>query len=214
MSVDRINRILVIVDPSAKGRQSAVDKGMILARCLGASVELLICDTASAEDDLVRPHADKTAPSNTQLLDLLDELAASGRMAGVDVKTHLIYCNSLHDSLLDFIRGSTAGLVIKDTHYHSFAKRTLLRNTDWYLARGWPRPFVADGKPDLEPTTHHHGGGRSESHDREIRRIESAHSALGRITCRTTDRRFARNSLLHSDRICERGCRRQSEYES
>jgi universal stress protein E len=145
--MNQINHILVVVDPSVNGRQSAVDKATILARHLGASVELLICDIASAIEDRVIPlHAHEAPPSNTKLLGILDELATPARAAGVDVKTHLIYGNSLHDSLLDYIRGSNADLVVKDTHHHTFAKRTFLRNTDWYLARGCAVPLLLTKK--------------------------------------------------------------------
>jgi universal stress protein E len=145
----QISHILVVVDPSGKGRQSAVDKATILAQHLGACVELLICDIASAIRDRVIPlHAEETpsSNSNTRLLGILDELAAPTRAAGVDVKTRLIYGNSLHDALLDYIRGSNAGLVIKDTHHHTFAKRTFLGNTDWHLARGCAVPLLLTKK--------------------------------------------------------------------
>jgi universal stress protein E len=147
--MNRISRLLVVVDPSAKGRQSAVDKAGHLARCLNASVELLVCDIESARaDDAVALHARKTHPSNTQLLDLLDGLAAPMRTQGIDVTLRIIYGNSLHDSLLDFLRGSNADLVVKDTHHHSFARRTFLRNTDWHLARGCPVPLLLTKEKD------------------------------------------------------------------
>ncbi len=141
--MDKINHILVVADPSVRGRQSAVDKAAILAQCLDASVELLICDIASAiADRVISLHPHELPPSSTKLLDMLDELAAPARAAGVDVKTRLTYGNSLHDSLLDYVRGSNADLVVKDTHHHSLAKRTFLRNTDWYLAHGCPVPLL------------------------------------------------------------------------
>jgi universal stress protein E len=141
--MNKISHILVIVDPSARGPQSAVDKATILAKCIGASIELLICDVASAiADATISLQPRKPPPSNTQLLDMLDELAAPARAAGVDVKTRLIYGKSLHDSMVDYIRSANADLVVKDTHHHSLAKRTFLRNTDWYLARGCPAPLL------------------------------------------------------------------------
>jgi universal stress protein E len=142
-----INHILVVVDPTAVGRQAAVDKAALLARCLDASVELLICDIESALDDQVgKLRAHKTPASNDQLLDLLDALAAPMRGQRIDVAVRIIYGNSLHDSLLDYVRGSNADLVVKDTHHHSFAKRTFLRNTDWYLTRGCPVPLLLTKK--------------------------------------------------------------------
>ena len=153
--MNRINHILVVVDPSERGRQPAVDKAALLARSFDASVELLLCDIESARDDhAFARHAHKTHPSNTQLLELLDALAAPLRAQNLDVTVRLIYGESLHDSLLDFIRGSNADIIVKDAHHHSFARRTFLRNTDWYMAhdspvsllltkrKEWGRPLV------------------------------------------------------------------------
>jgi universal stress protein E len=141
--MNRIDHILVVVDPTEVGGQSAVDKAAHLARCLDASVELLICDTESALDEgIVTRRARRTPASNTQLLDLLDALAAPLRTQGTQVALRLIYGQSLHDALLDYIRGSNADLVIKDTHHHSVAKRTFLRNTDWHLTRGCAVPLL------------------------------------------------------------------------
>jgi universal stress protein E len=145
--MNRINHILVVVDPSASGRQSAVDKAALLAQSFDASVELLICDIASArDDDAVGLHARKTHPSNTQLLDLLDELAAPMRAQGIGVTVRIIYGKSLRDSLLDYICGSNADIVVKDTHHHSFARRTFLKNTDWHLAHRSPVPLLLTRK--------------------------------------------------------------------
>jgi universal stress protein E len=138
-----ISHILVVVDPSAVGRQAAVDKAGLLARRLNASVELLLCDVESALDDqALALQARKTPPSNTQLLDLLDAVAAPIRAQGTAVTVRVIYAKTLHDSLVDYIRDSNADLVIKDTHPHSLAKRTFLRNTDWHLMRGCPVPLL------------------------------------------------------------------------
>jgi nucleotide-binding universal stress UspA family protein len=141
--LNRINHILVVVDPSARGRQSAVDKAALLAQSFDTSVELLVCDIDAARDDhTFALHARKTHPSKTQLLDLLDGLAAPMRAQGLVVTVRIIYGESLHDSLLAFVRGSTADIVVKDTHHHSFARRTFLMNTDWYLAHGSPVPLL------------------------------------------------------------------------
>jgi universal stress protein E len=142
-AVNRISHILVIVDPSAVGRQSAVDKATLLARCLNASVELLICDIASAlYDHAMTPHPQTAPPSNTHLLDLLGTLAAPLRAQGTEVALRIIYGKSLPDSLVDYLPDSKADLVIKDTHHHSFAKRTFLLNTDWHLAHSCTVPLL------------------------------------------------------------------------
>jgi universal stress protein E len=141
--MNRINHILVVVDPSAGRRQSAVDKAAFLAGRLEASVELLICDVESARDDhAMALHAHQSHPSNTQLLDLLDELAAPLRADGLNVTLRVIYGRLLHESLLDYFRGSNADLIVKDTHHHTLARRTWMRNTDWHLAQGCPAPLL------------------------------------------------------------------------
>jgi universal stress protein E len=141
--VNRISRILVVVDPSAGERQAAVDKAAILARCLRASVELLICDVASAlNDEPAILHRHTAPPSNTRLLDLLEALAVPLRAQSTEVALRIIYGKSLPNSLLDYVSKSAAHLIIKDTHHHSLAKRTFLRNTDWRLTQRCPVPLL------------------------------------------------------------------------
>jgi universal stress protein E len=147
--MNAFSNILVIVDPSAGERQTAVDKAAILARHSAASVELLICDieSARAESAFTR-QARNSYPSNTELLDLLDALAAPLKTQGIHVDVKLIYGTSLHQSLLDFIRSSNADLIVKDTHHHSLARRTFLVHTDWYLAHGSPVPLLLTKKKE------------------------------------------------------------------
>jgi universal stress protein E len=183
-----IRHILVVVDPSEAGRQATVDKAALLARCLNASVELLICDIESAlDDEVLALHAHKTPPSNTQILDLLDALSAPMRSQGIAVTVRAIYGKSLHDSLLDYIRGSNADLVVKDTHHHSFAKRTFLRNTDWHLMRSCPVPLLLTKKKAWsQPTVIMaavdpiHADERVAALDRDI--LQWAASLAGRLT--------------------------------
>ncbi len=139
--MNRIGQIIVVVDPSAGVSQAAVDRALVLAQRLDASVELLICDTETAhDDDLVRLTPRRPARSSTELFELLDQLAAPLRAVGIKVKGRTIYGKSLHDSLLSYLSKARADLIVKDTHHHCMAKRTLLRNTDWYLAHRCPVP--------------------------------------------------------------------------
>jgi len=110
--MNRINHIMVVVDPTASGPQSAVDKAGLLAHCLGAAVELLICDIESALNDrAVSLHSHVVPLSNTQMLDRLDTLAAPLRAQGTEVTLRVIYGKSLHDSLLDYLRGRMLSLL-------------------------------------------------------------------------------------------------------
>lgn len=186
--MNRINHILVVVDPTASSSQSAVDKAGLLAQCLDATVELLICDVESAlDDDILSLRAHKTPASNTQLLDLLDILATPMRTRNTEVTVRLIYGKSLHDSLLDYLKASNADLVVKDTHHHSLAKRTLLRNTDWQLARGCPVPLLLTkrkswGQPPviMAAVDPNQANERAAALDRDI--LSGAASLAGRLS--------------------------------
>jgi universal stress protein E len=144
--MNQISDILVVVDPSTKGRQAAVDKAAQLARRSNAAVELVICEIESALNDEVPLSARRSHPDNTELLDMLEGLAGPLRAQGTKVSLRIIYGKSLPDTLLDYVRGSNADLVIKDTHHHSFARRTFARNTDWHLVRGCQKPLLLTKK--------------------------------------------------------------------
>jgi universal stress protein E len=141
--VNRICNILVIVNPLAK-EQPAIAKAAILAKCFGASVELLICDTKDLHD---APAARRLPEiSNALLIDnldaWLDQLATPMRDAGIDVSTEVISGDPLHEMIVSWLRDSPADLIVKDTHHHSFATRVFTTHTDWHLIRTCPVPLL------------------------------------------------------------------------
>jgi universal stress protein E len=141
--VDRITDILVIVDPLHRD-QPAIAKAANLARSFGAAIEMLICDTRATREGHLE--GDLPALSNALLTDnleaLLEELAEPLRDDGLDVTTHLISGDPLHESVFSWMRNSPADLVVKDTHHHSFARRTLAIDTDRHFIRGCPVPLL------------------------------------------------------------------------
>lgn len=138
-----INSILVIVDPTAE-QHAAVGKGALLARQLGARLELYVCDTKASRDARAAAHAAKRGerPFPVNLKAFLEGLAGTIRQHGVDVTTEVESADPLHVALIERARRTTAGLVVKDTHHHSFAHRTFLTNTDWELIRACPVPLL------------------------------------------------------------------------
>jgi universal stress protein E len=141
--VDPITDILVIVNPLVKV-QPAVEKAAAMARMLGAAIELLICDTRSSRE----AHAEGNLPplSNALLNDnldaLLEMLADPLRDDGLDITTHVISGDPLHEAVISWMSNSPADIVVKDTHHHSFAERELATNTDWHLMRSCPVPLL------------------------------------------------------------------------
>ena len=129
-------RILVIVNPGGGDRQSAVDKAMSLARLIHASVELMICKTLQTVQD------EPSTPAGFTPERLLGLLAIPFRDQGIEVSTRIIVGDVLHTAILEYLPGSHATLMIKDTHHHSLPRRTLLKNTDWHLAHGSNVPVL------------------------------------------------------------------------
>jgi universal stress protein E len=141
--VNRICNILVVVNPLVK-EQPGVAKAAILAKSLGASVELLICDTKASRE--ANAAGQLPANSNACLIDnwdsLLDKLAKPIRDSGIEVSTEVISGDPLHEMIISWLRNSPADLIVKDTHHHSFATRVFTTNTDWHLIRACPVPLL------------------------------------------------------------------------
>lgn len=140
-----INRILVVVDPTTDV-QHCIDKGARLARSAGADLELFICDYPADQlssrlvpnEVLQMVQAQRRLELEAKLHALVEPL----RKAHVRVVTDCSFRQPWHTGVIDKVRRSGADLVIKDTHYHSLLRRTLLTNSDWHLIRECPVPLL------------------------------------------------------------------------
>ena len=143
--MDRIADILVIVDPTiVAAEQPAIVKARALAKRLGAGIELLACDTEYSRETRMAAQWPRmgNAPLGDTLPAMLTRWAEPLRADGIHVETHAITGDSLHESILSWMRNSPADLVVKDTHHHSVSKRTFMTNTDWNLIRACPLPLL------------------------------------------------------------------------
>ncbi len=138
--MDRITSIAAVVDPTAIDHP-AIDKVSRLARALRAGVELVACDTHFTRA-FRGERARRSAQPARDLRDELEALAAPLRSRGLAVETHALAGDPLHECLLDWVEATGASLLVKDTHHHSLARRTVLGNTDWQLIRGCPAPLL------------------------------------------------------------------------
>ncbi len=137
-----IQNVLVIVDPTVR-EQPAVAKGALLAKQLSARLDLYICDTRAARDTRLAQHLrDSPRGPLQELAPWLESLAGPLRQQGLEVMTEVVSADPLHTALLERVKHTCAGLVIKDTHHHTLAQRTCLTNTDWELIRGCPVPLL------------------------------------------------------------------------
>jgi universal stress protein E len=139
--MNRIENILVIVDPTAK-EHWAVEKAARLAQAFKARLELFLCDTRASREARLSSRMRDVAAAPFSAKALLEALAGPLRARGLDVTTETECSDPLHAALVDRAKRTSADLVVKDTHHHSVAKRTFLTNTDWNLIRGCPVPLL------------------------------------------------------------------------
>jgi len=139
--MDRITNILAVVDPTST-EQPAVDKAATLAMKFDARLELLACDTKFARETRAAAQLAKGEAFSASLEPFVNSLAGPLRQRGLDVTTHCIRQDPLHVALCDWMKRSSADLVVKDTHYRSLLKRTFITNTDWYMIRELGLPLL------------------------------------------------------------------------
>ncbi|HSN73412.1 MAG TPA: universal stress protein [Steroidobacteraceae bacterium] len=137
--------ILVVVDPTAK-EQNCVAKAAALARRSDAEIELFICDYEQSLSGKPFFDTDRLRASRENFLaerrELLERLAQPLRAEGVEVAVDAAWDNPLHEGICRKAASSHADLLVKDTHYHSLLRRTLITNTDWHLIRSCPIPML------------------------------------------------------------------------
>jgi universal stress protein E len=143
--METIRRILVVVDPTTAG-SPAVVKGFDLANRLRAALTLLLCDPAPSlapqryPDD--ESYTAAVEPARALLLAQLSAMARKVDASGLDVDCRVEVGVPLPEGILRAVRGVAPDLVVKDTHHHSFLRRTLLGHTDWSLIRDCPAPLL------------------------------------------------------------------------
>jgi universal stress protein E len=129
--------ILTVIDPNDTNSR-AIERAAWLAERLDLDLELFICDydPTVAPVDALRERlleADRV---------LLDEIAESLSARDFDITTDVRWDRPLDEGIIRKAVESSASFVVKDTHYHSALKRTILSNTDWNLIRQCPTPLL------------------------------------------------------------------------
>jgi universal stress protein E len=141
----RLERILAVLDPTMDA-QPALAKAARLADGSGASLELFVCDFEPALADPRFFKSDRLRVLREEFLagrrQMLDRHAVELRSRGLTVTTEVRWDTPVHRGIVARVRESAPDLVVKDTHYHSVIRRTLLTNTDWQLIRDCPAPLL------------------------------------------------------------------------
>ena len=141
----RLDRILAVFDPTSDA-QPALAKAALLAESFGATLELFICDFDPSLSGQPFFDTDKLRELReeflTERVEFLEEAADDLRARGLAVETHVHWDNPLYRGIVRRVHESSPDLVVKDTHYHSVIRRTVLTNTDWNLIRTCPAPLL------------------------------------------------------------------------
>lgn len=150
------NRILVMVEPD-NSPSAIVERAAWLAKLMDCDLELLLCDSSvSALGDgfFVSNEAREIGEKIEQAQrEIIDALARNARQNGVTVTTGVLDERPIADAVLARALDSDPFLIMKGTHYHSVAERTIMLDTDWQLIRKCPYPLwlVKPGKFQEEP---------------------------------------------------------------
>jgi universal stress protein E len=141
----RLDRILAVLDPTSDA-QPAFGKAATLARRFDATLELFVCDFDPSlsgqpffDTDQLRVLREEFL---TERAEVLEQTADDLRSEGLAVETHVHWENPLYRGIVRRVAESSPDLVVKDTHYHSAIRRTVLTNTDWNLIRTCPAPLL------------------------------------------------------------------------
>jgi universal stress protein E len=138
-------RILVVIDPTASA-QPALERAASVAKSGDAQLELFICDydptlkesRALGREAIAKARAALIESRLRRLHELAEPLQARGVEATVDAR----WGYPLHEGIVAKVVEWRADVVVKDTHYHSALKRSILTNTDWSLIRHCPAALM------------------------------------------------------------------------
>lgn len=138
------DKILVIVEPDVHPDE-VISRAAWLAELAKCELELLLCDSevgALREGFLVsneaRDIAEKIRAAQNEIL---EDLAEPARKRGVAVNTQVLEERPIADGILHHALNIQPRFIVKGTHYHSTAERSIFVDTDWQLVRSCPYPL-------------------------------------------------------------------------
>ncbi len=151
--------ILAIVDPTSD-EQPALARAARIADGSGATLELFVCDYDQYlagerffdENSLLKARQALLASHRRRLSELAEGISAR---YSIEVRQDIAWDHPLHEGVVRKAIATGAGLIVKDTHYHSAFKRSLFSNTDWNLIRTSPcdlllvKPHEYAAKPQV-----------------------------------------------------------------
>lgn len=137
--------LLVVIDPTNKESQPALERATMVAQKTGASIELLVCDHNSALEDSL--FSDKEAQQRARAALLaerqswLEEMAEPLRKQGLKVVCKTRWGKPLYSEILNHVEETGPAMVFRNATTHGVLRRLLFNNTSWQLIRFCPVPL-------------------------------------------------------------------------
>ena len=146
--MNKIHRILVIVDPSVD-RDFVIDRTKLIAESSKAEIRLFINNSNSLEEepylyegmhkDFISIQKKLFVQHNVEILEeFVEEFSALGLAVSMEFREE----HNLAEAILKQANDFQPDLLIKSTHKHNLIERSVLSNTDWRLVRESPFPLL------------------------------------------------------------------------
>ena len=137
-------KILVVAEPDYDPAV-VVERATWLAKLMNYDIQLLLCDPIANPLPISIISSDKVGELERAIRqgqeELVNQLASKAREEGVVVTTEIVGERPIAEAVLERAESSKPKIVMKGTQYHSSAERSMLVDTDWYLARTCPYPL-------------------------------------------------------------------------
>lgn len=148
--------ILVVVEPDHEPFV-VLARAIWLAKIMKCKIQLLLCDPTANPLPRSVITSDKSGALEKAIRkaqkELAKKLASKAREAGVAVTTEIVEERPIAEAVLERAEASGPTFVMKGTQFHSAAQRSMLVDTDWFLARQCPYPlwFVKESRFGAAP---------------------------------------------------------------
>lgn len=130
--------ILVVVEPEHEPFV-VLARAIWLAKMMKCKIQLLLCDPTANPLPKSVIASDKSGELEKAIRkaqkELAKKLASKAREAGVVVRTEIVEERPIAEAVLKRAEESRPAFVMKGTQFHSAAQRSMLVDTDWFLAR-------------------------------------------------------------------------------
>jgi universal stress protein E len=138
------DKILVIVEPDVHPTE-VVTRATWLAKLAKCELELLLCDPdigALREGFFVSNEAKEIAGKiRAAQKEIIEDIAQPARDAGLEVTTDVLEERPIADGVIHRAVDMNPRFIMKGTHFHSAAERSIFVDSDWQMVRSCPYPL-------------------------------------------------------------------------